>query len=239
MGVIGGRNPGNAESMIFCVDAGNSKSYSGSGTTAYDVISGATATLTNGPTYSSNDGGYFAFDGTNDYLQIGDTPLVDACTTDMTIEYIFYSDDYADHRKNIYNKRYRGTGTLTYETNGSMSFYMGGNNPMGYLNHASGGVFTSDNTWVHHLVTRDIGTHTKHYKNGELVVTRTGFTTTSVTPGVDISSGTESHGDNIRIARGYAGYFDGRVAYLRIYNSAFTEAEAKACFASVRQRFGL
>ena len=55
--------------LVLHLDAGNSSSYSGSGTTWTDLSGeGNDVTLVNGPTYSSNDGGYFDFDGTNDYI---------------------------------------------------------------------------------------------------------------------------------------------------------------------------
>ena len=50
------------------LDAGNSSSYSGTGTTWSDLSgNGNHATLVNGPTYSSADGGAIVFDGSNDY----------------------------------------------------------------------------------------------------------------------------------------------------------------------------
>ena len=53
------------ESLQFYVDAGLSESYSGTGTTWYD-ISGNSRNLTmNSLSYSSNDGGYIIFDGSH------------------------------------------------------------------------------------------------------------------------------------------------------------------------------
>lgn len=46
-------------------------SYSGSGTTVTNLVSGGTnGTLVNGPTYSSVNGGVFVLDGSNDYIDI-------------------------------------------------------------------------------------------------------------------------------------------------------------------------
>ncbi len=57
--------------LVLCLDAGNPKSYSGSGTTWTDLSrNGNTAILTNGPTFSSANGGHMVFDGTNDYARI-------------------------------------------------------------------------------------------------------------------------------------------------------------------------
>jgi hypothetical protein len=46
-------------------------SYSGSGTTVTNLVSGGTnGTLVNGVTYSSTSGGIFVLDGTNDYIDV-------------------------------------------------------------------------------------------------------------------------------------------------------------------------
>jgi hypothetical protein len=48
-------------------DVGNASSYPGSGTSIYDVSGngGPTGTLVNSPTYSSSNGGYLSFNGSN------------------------------------------------------------------------------------------------------------------------------------------------------------------------------
>ena len=54
--------------LVLHLDASNSSSYSGSGTTWSDISgNGNNLTLTNGPTYTSDNGGAIVFDGTNDY----------------------------------------------------------------------------------------------------------------------------------------------------------------------------
>jgi len=54
--------------LVLHLDASNSSSYSGSGTTWSDLSGdGNDLTLTNGPTFTSDNGGAIVFDGTNDY----------------------------------------------------------------------------------------------------------------------------------------------------------------------------
>jgi len=58
------------DQLYWHVDAANSSSYSGSGTTWTDLINSQNATLVNTPTYSSssaNGGGAFFFNGTDEY----------------------------------------------------------------------------------------------------------------------------------------------------------------------------
>lgn len=58
--------------LVLHLDAGNTSSYPGSGTTWTDLSSnGYNGTLTNGPTFSSANGGSIVFDGTNDVASFG------------------------------------------------------------------------------------------------------------------------------------------------------------------------
>ncbi len=55
--------------LIGFWDAGVPESYAGTGTTWSDIGgNGYTGTLTNGPTYTSDNGGGIVFDGSNDYV---------------------------------------------------------------------------------------------------------------------------------------------------------------------------
>ena len=55
------------DGLVLCLDAANARSYPGTGTTWTDrSASGYSGTLTNGPTFSTDGGGCFVFDGSND-----------------------------------------------------------------------------------------------------------------------------------------------------------------------------
>lgn len=57
--------------LVFHLDASNRDSYPGSGTTWFDVSgNGRNFTLVNGPTFSTSNGGYFTFDGSNDHATL-------------------------------------------------------------------------------------------------------------------------------------------------------------------------
>ncbi len=53
-------------SLTYYWDAGLTDSYPGSGTTWTDFMGSRNGTLNNGPVYSSGNGGYISFDGSND-----------------------------------------------------------------------------------------------------------------------------------------------------------------------------
>lgn len=56
--------------LFLYYDFANYRSYSGSGITINNLISGYGGTLVNGPTFSSSNLGYVSFDGSNDYAQL-------------------------------------------------------------------------------------------------------------------------------------------------------------------------
>jgi hypothetical protein len=59
------------DGLVMYLDAGDSTSYPGSGTTWADLINSANnATLVNGPTFNSANGGAIVLDGVNDRVNI-------------------------------------------------------------------------------------------------------------------------------------------------------------------------
>jgi hypothetical protein len=57
--------------LILDVDAAVPRSYSGTGLTANGLIGGIGGTLVNGVGFGTTNNGYFIFDGTNDYINVG------------------------------------------------------------------------------------------------------------------------------------------------------------------------
>ena len=56
------------DGLAFAVDAGNLVSYESGSTTTYSLTGSDSGTLINGVAYSSNNGGYWDFDGSDDYI---------------------------------------------------------------------------------------------------------------------------------------------------------------------------
>jgi hypothetical protein len=72
------------EGLVLALDAGNLKSYPGTGTTWTDLSgNGNNGTLTNmdGGNLNSANGGSFTFDGSNEYTQLPTTTLLRASAT--------------------------------------------------------------------------------------------------------------------------------------------------------------
>ena len=60
------------DGLVFCLDAANIRSYPGTGTTWTDLKGGNAGTLTNGPTFSSDNAGSISTDGSNDNIRFSD-----------------------------------------------------------------------------------------------------------------------------------------------------------------------
>jgi len=63
------------DGLVLCLDAANQRSYPKSGTTWSDLAGANNGTLTNGPTFSSDNGGSIVFDGANDYVNTTFNPF--------------------------------------------------------------------------------------------------------------------------------------------------------------------
>jgi hypothetical protein len=100
MGVSGGPDM-IQDGLVLALDAADKNSYSGSGTTWFDLSgNNYNAALTNGPTFNSSNGGSIVFDGTNDVAIITGNPIVTGTgdfslcsfvkrnTTDASADYI-------------------------------------------------------------------------------------------------------------------------------------------------------
>lgn len=73
--------------LVLSYDAGNKNSYLGTGTSWLNLQpTTLTSTLTNGPTFSTNNGGTIVFDGTDDFTTSATNSILNFGTGDFTIE---------------------------------------------------------------------------------------------------------------------------------------------------------
>jgi len=79
------------DKLILHLDAANTESYSGSGTTWTDMSDkGNDGTLTNGPTFSSDNMGSIVLDGTDDTVEFSPTVVLDGS---YTSSFLFFSSN--------------------------------------------------------------------------------------------------------------------------------------------------
>ena len=139
-------------------------------------------------------------------------------TGDQTISMWVYPTDFSV-RRNPYAKAYGGSGTLTQETSGQITYYYGtaGGNASPYQGVGSGTALTP-NQWNHIAVVRDLtNNQIRWYVNG----VRTATVTASYNPAA---------ADNLPayIGRGYEYNYQGRIDETAIFNEALQEVHVKA-----------
>jgi len=221
--------------LVLNLDAGFTPSYSQSGITWYDVsLGGNNGTLTNGPTFSSSNGGNILFDGVDDYAQItspfgnvdwssrawsfsawmklnslGDRCLVNlnsANSTDYIVTNVFYS-------------------------NGGSYWYFIKNSASTQTNFTTpGGTFTTNEIFYFTMTYNGNGLSTSNinfYKNGAQVTTNSGGSA-----GLGNMSGLQIGGGN-----NYP--MNGNVYNFLMYNRAISSSEVLQNYNAQKSRFGL
>lgn len=77
------------DGLIFAIDAGSERSYPGTGTAVTGLVGSNTGTLTNGVTFSTDNGGTWGFDGIDDliYLNSGTALVLNDFTITQWIQF--------------------------------------------------------------------------------------------------------------------------------------------------------
>tara|TARA_B110000483_G_scaffold108044_1_gene131709 strand:+ start:1723 stop:2367 length:645 start_codon:yes stop_codon:yes gene_type:complete len=203
------------DGLVLALDAANSRSYSGTGTTWSDLSgNGNTGTLTNGPTYNSANGGSIVFDGLNDYADCDDIGISSSKVTFAAWIKFSGSSSYVhiiDANSNTCHLSIAGQNNRPYFYNGATY-------------HTNSAAITN-NVWYYltgvQSDTNDI------YINGGL--------------SSSISSNRNISVSSINVGRWYSNsrYFNGDIASAQIYNRALTAAEVAQNFNATRGRYGI
>ena len=226
------------DNLVLCLDAGNTKSYPGTGDTWTDLTgNGVTGTLENGPTFNSGNGGYIVFDGSDDYVStINDIVLEEE---DFTMGFWAFTDDVSTTNRslassvtNMDGSGWEDAGAWQISINNSSKLRMSIRNNAGDgASNITSSSTLSTGTWYYFVVTRTSGGNYKIYFNGEEEASDS-----------DVDSGTDLDCPNfaIGINRGYNTEWDGGIAIVQIYKGkALTVAEIKQNFDAHKGRFGL
>ena len=212
--------------LVLFLDANNTNSYPGSGTTWADLSgNGYTGTLTNGPTFSSANGGSIVFDGTNDYVSGTTSGLVSSVISMDVWFNVNSSKTYSALMGSNATEKYEMLikSGLHIEVGLQSSNYMQYNNIL------------SLNTWTNIVVTAVSGTQWKMYKNGVYLGSPTSSVGTWQVSGTSISNF-----DLGRIRNDVATFaYSGNISTVKIYNRELTASEVLQNYNATKTRFGL
>lgn len=205
--------------LVVYLDAADSSSYGGSGTTWTDISGSGTtynATLNNGPTYVSSGTKHFSFDGSNDYARFS-RPVSD----DFSLG-IWFNTTVNTGSGN--SQWWSGRGMLDAEVGGTTNDF-GMSMGSGIVMFGTGNSDTTirsssalnDGNWHYALATRTKSTGAiQLYIDGSLDDSTTTNNTSSLTA--------PSYMDIGRLQAGVE-YWQGKVSKVHVYNRVLTSTE--------------
>lgn len=225
------------DGLVLYLDAANPQSYPGTGTTWNDISTNRiSGTLTNGPTFNSNNKGYIIFDGTNDYAlftsssyqlqsfsiaiwvypQEQNTAIVSMLDYNHTSPAVNWVVQSEDATSNGYYYLAYGDGS---------NFHPSGNFGAGK------GVQLIKNEWQY-LVFTKTGTTVRGYRNSVelLTATATNGTVSYTATQMAVAALTAPISGNSRVFKGY-------VPIVKIYNRALSSAEISQNYNALKSRF--
>jgi hypothetical protein len=219
--------------LSLCLDAANSKSYPGSGTTWTDLSgNGNTGTLVNGVGYNSGNLGSLSFDGVDDRVVITNNELARIGTGNHTITAWVNNDSTSA-------EDFIGTGTSQGDVL-LMIFSAAGGGAGGFRGHAwssTGASNTIDSpraigTGNWNMLTQRVswGGNIELFENSILTKTQvlSGGAPTSSRTQFIIGSRTN----------GVAGsHYQGKISYIQVYNRALTAAEIQQNYNALKSRY--
>ena len=223
-------NPIVTSGLTVYLDAGNDVSYSGAGSTWYDLASSNNATLFNSPTYNSD--GYLYFDKNS--LEYGTIPNI-GTKSNWTLEgWVRFKSSLSGQVSMIVGNQFNGSNAINFTigTNGAPFSY---NIQAGFYDGAwrnTTGFAPTLNTWYQIVGTYD-GSTLRQYVNG------------SASGGTLNYVATLNSGGEIRLMRRWdstvnsSDLFDGDLSIVRIYDRALTPDEVLQNFNVDKTRFGL
>lgn len=223
------------DGLALHLDAGVADSYSGSGTTWFDLSSRGLAFTSNGTQtpYEIKAGvPSFAFNGSGYWTCPSGVDMAGECTLIMLV----YSESLAA-RKTIFEKAgtvyqsYEQEIAVTYETSQGFSWYSR------YADYDFAGTATMDiNNWNMMAIKMSSG------KVGG--VARTGFYSKNGSAWASVYNARSTNAivpaGEIRIGTGYAGTVtDGNIAMVMIYEKMLSDSEIAQNYKAIRNRYGI
>jgi hypothetical protein len=228
MGAFGGPDI-ITDGLVFAIDAGSTRSYPGSGTTADSLIGSHVGTLTNGVGFSSANGGTFVFDGTDDYIEVPYSAQLDP-TVGITFEAWIYATDLTTATyQEIYRKENAsGRHLFSFQLNGTILSFGTHTSVNGY-NELDASITPSglENKWLHAVASYQSG-YKAIYINGDLIDSDTSITGTLVQATAAQIIGSNGGGNE---------FFEGNYASFKMYDRGLTAAEVLQNYNAQKNRF--
>ena len=221
------------DGLVLCLDAGNTKSYPGTGTAWTDISRNNNNSTLNGPVFNSGNGGSIVFDGVNDYVSKS-TINVSYLTVSAWAKWTQFFSDLNGHALISNSDADTGeplNGYLLYQATGAPY-----NRVQALVYGTSVSAITSNSalstgTWYNICFTYD-GVAVRLYLNGVLDISAAAAKGTIAASSADfiIGSAYTTIGGS---------YFNGNIASVNLYNKALAATEVLQNFNATRGRFNI
>lgn len=222
------------DGLVLHLDAGNRVSYPTSGTVLYDLTNSRNnGTLTNGPTFSLERGGGVNFDGTNDYITLGN--ILNFTSEDFSFEIAIFLNSLSTTEAGqgpilFYKGEYRTSGYYCQVGSDGSVYFTTNQGGANQSSVSSTALSTLSKPYIVCITRRN--TSVSIYINGKYD-TLTVATHTNPTSSSDNFLINAYGSSLIRIFSNIALY------YFKVYNRALTPTEVEQNFNATRARFGI
>ena len=212
------------DGLVFHLDAGNIRSYAGSGTTVNNLTGSILGSMINGVGFSSINGGFLSFDGTNDAVILSSNPSLG---NQITVSVWVKPSDNTNFgwilgRENSYRILYTTSIFLWDVATANNGWYTAG------THITSNSISVIDNWW--NVVGTYNGSNLRLYVNGSLHTT-----------GGSISGNLLSTGYTLNLMKADAGfpavYGKGNLSQFLLYNRALTATEIFQNYHATKGRY--
>ena len=208
-----------SDGLSVYLDAANTRSYSGSGTSSNSLVGGIGATLVNGVGFTSSNNGAFTFDGSNDYINFGNSSAVQQSSGTLSA-WAKASSPGGGYRGIIAKQ---GAYGLFYTDSVLVAYDWAADAPR------STGVNIADNTWKNVVLTYQSGVSngTRIYINGVLVLTTTITVLNQIN---NLFGGAEANASQFSACQ---------ASSFKMHNRVLTATEVLQNYNATKKRFGL
>lgn len=220
------------EGLVLCLDASDPKSYPKSGTTWFDRSgNGNHGTLTNGPTFTSSNGGGIVFDGVNDYVLCPKpSSIVNSGEISISLwaKWVTVGTSTSTIQSLIDNRHSSIQGFVIQDRPDISKKLTVSFAPNTNTNGAISSFIVGDGNW-HYIVATHNGSLTKLYLDGNLDNQVSESPMVSLQPNISIGYWQFVPGR----------YLNGSIPLVQIYDRAIDLNEVKQNFNAARGRFGI
>jgi hypothetical protein len=219
--------------LVLALDAANTKSYPGSGTTWRDLSgNNNSGSLVNSPTFSSASGGSIVFDGVDDYVVVGSFNQLPTGSSARTIN-IWFNPNITTWQGNVNSLFFYGTTGINgavfgidFDTYPTMEIYTWGGAGRDVIFSSS----FPQTGWSNLSVIYDGSTTISIYENSRNTQNATVTALSTTNTNVWIGSIDPSY---------QPWYYDGRISNIQIYNRALSASEVAQNYNATKARFNL